>query len=105
MTAWALDGSVEESQICEMPVSLPLAGSLVDWNTINDPVRLSDELLLVPCPRLTWTSPPLASRKYICWIPTMPPPVRLPADSKVRRVPVSLNAGLRLVPLGSWVTC
>ena len=63
VTAWALDGSVEESQICEMPVSLPLAGSLVDWNTINDPVRLSDELLLVPCPRLTWTSPPLASRK------------------------------------------
>ena len=58
-------GVIDESQICEMPVSMPVIESLVDSNAIVVPPRLSDGLVLVPWPRLTWTRLPSVFWKYI----------------------------------------
>src|SRR5262249_45163230 len=105
VTGAAVTWTLSASQICGMPVSAPVTGSLVESNTTVTPFMPTEGFRLVPNPCESCISVPSGCRKKICRAPAFPVPARSAVDSKAAYIPKRSSAGFSLVPVGSIATC
>src|SRR5262245_66658809 len=89
--------TVLPTQICAIPVSAPVFGSLLDSKAIRLFLALRTGFRLVPRPWLTCVAVPPRPLRKIWRAPGFPVPARSPGDSNATPIPVVSFDGLLLV--------